>query len=107
MGAGKSTIARLIDFCLGGKLEYTPALQQEFVAASLELDIEGNDVFLNRRSEEKKIHAQWTENQQPFDVLVPKFLVAGRKGDERPDAAIPHNLLFYRVLAPSHGNLRS
>ena len=71
MGAGKSTIARLIDFCLGGKLEYTPALQQEFVAASLELDIEGNDVFLNRRSEENKIHAQWTENQQPYDVLVP------------------------------------
>jgi hypothetical protein len=61
----------LIDFCLGGKLEYTPALQQEFVAASLELDIEGNDVFLNRRSEENKIHAQWTENQQPYDVLVP------------------------------------
>ena len=39
MGAGKSTIARLIDFCLGGKLEYTPALQQEFVSATLEVVI--------------------------------------------------------------------
>ena len=37
MGAGKSTIARLIDFCLGGHLgeaEMTPALQTEFAIES-------------------------------------------------------------------------
>jgi len=43
MGAGKSTIARLIDFCLGGDLgdtEMTPALQTQFVSSSLSLKVE-------------------------------------------------------------------
>src|ERR1035441_1048630 len=61
MGAGKSTIARLIDFCLGGSLEYTPALQQEFVAATLEVEIEGKSLRLTRNSKENQIRAQWTE----------------------------------------------
>lgn len=77
MGAGKSTIARLIDFCLGGKLEYTPALQQEFVAATLDVVINGQTLLLTRHSEENKIHAQWTENEQPYDVLLPTRQAAG------------------------------
>src|SRR5208283_5473399 len=35
VGTGKSTVARLVDYCLGGDLERTPAIQQEFVAAQL------------------------------------------------------------------------
>jgi DNA repair exonuclease SbcCD ATPase subunit len=35
VGTGKSTVARLIDYCFGGRLERTPAIQQEFVAAEL------------------------------------------------------------------------
>jgi hypothetical protein len=77
MGAGKSTIARLIDFCLGGKLEYTPALQQEFVSATLEVEINGNTLLLNRNSEENKVHAQWTEKEQPYDILIPARQAAG------------------------------
>lgn len=37
MGAGKSTILQLIDFCLGNELIETPALQQEFIGAQLDL----------------------------------------------------------------------
>lgn len=77
MGAGKSTIARLIDFCLGGKLEYTPALQQEFVSATLEVAINGNTLLLTRNSEENKVHAQWTEKEQPYDILLPARQAAG------------------------------
>lgn len=77
MGAGKSTIARLIDFCLGGKLEYTPALQQEFVSATLEVEVKGSKLLLSRNYDENKIHAQWTENEQPYDVLLPARQAAG------------------------------
>lgn len=35
IGRGKSTVARLIDYCLGGELERTPAIQLEFVSAQL------------------------------------------------------------------------
>jgi hypothetical protein len=34
LSAGKSTIARLIDFCLGASLEATTAIPQEMVAVS-------------------------------------------------------------------------
>lgn len=71
MGAGKSTIARLIDFCLGGGLEYTPALQSEFVAATLDLSIANKRVQLTRNGHENQIRAQWSENNEPIDVLVP------------------------------------
>ena len=37
VGTGKSTVARLVDYCLGGELERTPAIQQEFVATQLSL----------------------------------------------------------------------
>ncbi len=77
MGSGKSTIARLIDFCLGGKLEYTPALQQEFVSATLDIEINGTPLFLTRNSGENKIHAQWTEKDQPYDVLIPGKVANG------------------------------
>ena len=40
LGAGKSTIARLIDYCLGSKqIVMTPALQSEFVAVALKLTV--------------------------------------------------------------------
>lgn len=37
VGTGKSTVARLVDYCLGGELERTPAIQQEFVSTQLSL----------------------------------------------------------------------
>ncbi|RJX19451.1 MAG: hypothetical protein C4575_08545 [Desulforudis sp.] len=39
VGTGKSTVARLIDFCFGGRLEKTPAIQQEFISAELILEL--------------------------------------------------------------------
>lgn len=94
MGAGKSTIARLIDFCLGGNLEYTPALQQEFVSATLDISIEGNDILLSRHSQENKIRAQWSQNGEQYDVLIP-----GRKaeGEVLPGTGVEvlSDLLFH------------
>lgn len=48
MGAGKSTIARLIDFCLGGDIELTPALQSEFVFATLTMSVDGKLLTIRR-----------------------------------------------------------
>jgi len=39
ISAGKSSIARLVDFCLGGKFERTPALAQELVSVELTVSI--------------------------------------------------------------------
>lgn len=61
MGAGKSTILRLIDYCLGSELNETPALQSEFMAAELKLTIEKFAVVLERRKTENTILAAFTD----------------------------------------------
>jgi len=71
MGAGKSTIARLIDYCLAGDLELTPALQSEFVAATLGLEVAGNDLTLTRNRESDQIRAQWEKSGEQFDAIIP------------------------------------
>lgn len=48
VGTGKSSIARLIDYCLGGNNIQSPALQQEFVSAELTARLGENDVVLRR-----------------------------------------------------------
>lgn len=74
MGAGKSTIARLIDFCLGGHLgeaEMTPALQTEFVSANLSLEVGDVHLSLERHAHSDQIRARWASNDEKFEVLVP------------------------------------
>jgi len=59
MGAGKTSIARLIDYCLGGSMELSPALQSEFVSATLNLKLQKGDLQLERPREANLIVAQW------------------------------------------------
>jgi len=54
MGAGKTTVTRLITYCFGEDLIDTPALQQEFLGASLHLILSNNSVVLSRTKVEKK-----------------------------------------------------
>lgn len=80
MGAGKSTIARLIDFCLGGDLgetEMTPALQTEFISASLSLKIEELPLVLERNAHSTKVQARWSVEKQQFEILIPARAVTG------------------------------
>lgn len=71
MGAGKSTIARLIDYCLGGDLVWTPALQSEFVSASLAITVADSDLVFNRDAKAGQIRAQWKKGNEPSEVLIP------------------------------------
>lgn len=50
VSSGKSSIARLINFCLGGNLERTIAIQKEVVSVSLELGIGKYKVLLERNA---------------------------------------------------------
>ena len=48
MSTGKSSIARLIYYCFGGDLVYTPALESEFLSATVEAQIGEYEVILER-----------------------------------------------------------
>lgn len=77
IGAGKSTIARLIDYCFGGKLIMTPALQSEFVSAILTLEISGAEVTLSRERESEQIVASWETPDGVEYVKLPTRKPAG------------------------------
>ncbi len=71
LSAGKSTIARLISFCLGGSLEQTTAIQQEFIAAQLTLTIGTSRVLIERNHKENQLQVSWlTDVGEPYSVLV-------------------------------------
>lgn len=50
VSSGKSSIARLINFCLGGNLERTIAIQKEVISVSLELAIGNYKVLFERNA---------------------------------------------------------
>lgn len=96
IGAGKSTIPRLIKFCLGGSLKETPALQSNFVAASLELTIGDHLVQLDREKGSTSVVASWKKfsNGESMALQVPmqtkeESLITGAKVHNISD------LIFY------------
>lgn len=71
IGSGKSTIARLIDFCFGGKLENTSAINSEFISAKLFLHIEDKSVVLERKKNDSSVIIVWKENEELFRLNAP------------------------------------
>jgi hypothetical protein len=62
VSSGKSSIARLIDYCLGGDLERTPAIIQELVSVTLEVSINSNMVLFERDSEGSgQVRVTWVD----------------------------------------------
>lgn len=73
VSTGKSTVARLVDYCLGGSLERTPAVQQEFVAAELALRCGEYSLLLERGVDDTvSVRATWSGSESsPESASVP------------------------------------
>ena len=72
ISAGKSSIMRLIDFCLGGKLEQTPAISQEMVSVSLAAKIAQFEVLFERQAKTSQVQVSWrNEEGNAASVLAP------------------------------------
>lgn len=94
MGAGKSSIARLVDYCLGGDLEYTPALQSEFVAATLHISVNDTNLVLERLAQANQIHAQWGTEKDAVNVAIPARTPSGEV-IQGTGVEVISDLLFY------------
>lgn len=91
MGAGKSTIARLIDYCLGSsQLVMTPALQSEFVSVALELNVGEKSIRIERERESGQVLARWDDQQ----IILP---VRAANGPVIPETEVEvlSDLIFY------------
>ena len=71
MGSGKSSIARLIDYCLGGELDMTPALQNEFSTACLYLKINDTILSLERSIGSNQLIASWERDDEDYKIVIP------------------------------------
>lgn len=102
MGAGKTTITRLISFCFGEDLINTPALQQEFLGAILNFKVADNTVSLTRNKDDKnQVLVEWSsgvgEKKKNSYVMVP---INGTKGETIIPGENIENLsdmLFYLI----------
>lgn len=77
MGAGKSSIARLIDYCLGGTIQLSPALQAEFVSATLTVELERAMVNIERARDAADVLASWEDDQGRYSIVIPARAAAG------------------------------
>lgn len=77
MGAGKSSIARLVDYCMGGTLEATPALQSEFISVVLHFTLGSTAVAVRRERDADFAFVHTTLHGQEVDLKVPARRAAG------------------------------
>lgn len=73
-GSGKSSIARMIDFCLGGELEQTPAVRKEVIQITLVAQAaESSCVFERTATGSSQVHVTWKDKEGiEHHVLAPK-----------------------------------
>lgn len=71
LSLGKSTIARLVDFCFGGSLELTTAVQRELLSVQLTLTIAKREVLIERAKGEGYARVSWIEEDgEPISLEV-------------------------------------
>ncbi|MBH1513267.1 hypothetical protein A7Y00_19005 [Stenotrophomonas maltophilia] len=70
VGTGKSTVARLIDYCLGGELERTPAVQKEFVSAQLFADFDVHTCTFERSATDTQyVRVSWSVGDNEIESI--------------------------------------
>ncbi|WP_315727589.1 hypothetical protein [Bradyrhizobium sp. SZCCHNS2015] len=71
MGAGKTSIARLINYCLGGSIELSPALQNEFVSAKLTVRLKKGPLEIERGRDSNTVVVKWGEKEDAIQASIP------------------------------------
>lgn len=94
ISTGKSSVARLIDYCLGNGLHPTPALQKELVSAALGADIGENEVLFERSIGTSVITVSW-RNSKGEATVVAAPTGAGDKPIWSDDVFNLSDLIFY------------
>jgi hypothetical protein len=71
-GAGKSSIARMVDFCLGGDIEKTPAVRKEVISIAIDVQLgERRCIFERESLESSHVHVIWTDREGEHHLTAP------------------------------------
>ena len=70
VGTGKSTVARLIDYCFGGELERTPAIQSEFVSVALAVTLGEYECTIERgAADTQAVRVTWSRGEDDIGSI--------------------------------------
>jgi hypothetical protein len=103
-GAGKSSITRIVDWCLGGDMDFTPALNDELVSAALFVEVGDNAVRIGRdRQDKSHVRLSWLAEgpDEPHNEVV---AIQGSGADW--DASKPESLSDYLFVLAGTTPLR-
>jgi len=94
MGAGKTSIAHMIDYCLGGDVELTPAMQSEFVSAALRVSLAKSDLCIERPRDSDRVIVDCVVEGDAYRASIPSRIA---DGEVIPGTGIEHlsDLLFW------------
>lgn len=101
ISAGKSSIVRLIDFCLGGDLERTQAIKQELVSVELAARIGNSDVVFEREAQgSNQVQVTWRGDNDSGTVLAPIQSNSSQAPIWGTDVFYLSDLVFYLAGSP-------
>ena len=96
ISTGKSTIARLILYCMGRNMTETPALHKEFISASLSLQIEDHDVLIKRSKGENSLTVIFEKKPtELFSCRIPAKSSSGQTQIPNKKVINMSDLIFY------------
>jgi hypothetical protein len=97
VGTGKSSIARLVDWCLGDDMDFTPALEDELISAGLLLEVgEYRTLVVRDREDKSHVRLSWARGAE--DAHNEIVLLHSSGGDWDP--TVPETLGdYFFVLA--------
>jgi AAA domain len=95
IAAGKSSILRLIDFCLGGDLERTPAIIKELVSVEMSACIGEYNVLFERDQGSNQVQVTWQGENESATVLAAINSDASRPPIWGTDIFYLSDLVFY------------
>jgi hypothetical protein len=97
ISAGKSSIMRMIDYCIGGRLERTPAITQELVSVQLSAVIGSYKVLFERQAtDSNEVQVTWEDEYgKGVTLLAPIKLSQLSKPIWNSDVYNLSDLLFY------------
>ncbi|MFN3833133.1 MAG: AAA family ATPase [Allorhizobium sp.] len=70
LSLGKSTVARLIDFCFGADLEMTTAIQRELLGVQLTISVGKHEVLIERNKGEGHLRVSWVDEDGAISLQV-------------------------------------
>ncbi len=77
IGSGKSSIARLVDYCFGANVEWPWALQREVVSIALELQLNDVELTLHRTPNSGTVVAVWSDGDEFLQLALPARKAGG------------------------------